>query len=244
MSASLELRDPGALPGTIFLPGDRSLPPTRPTRTAGPSSRGRPGGFTLIELTVVMVAIALILTLVVPQFRSRTHADLKRSALKLAAMIEHTFHQSAFRQETLRLHFDLENARYWVDRWVEPAIGVEGVTDLEPQDDPAGLYGGADSDVDLEEEGHYETDREILPDPVELPEDVFIASVTTQYIEEISEGEAFMHFFPDGYAEPAVIYLGDARKGEYTLFVSPLSGKVKVLPGHHEFDVDMKEEEA
>jgi general secretion pathway protein H len=241
MSASLKLRDPVALPDTISLPGDRPPLPTRPTRTAGPSSRGRRGGFTLIELAVVIVVAGLILTLVVPQFRARTHADLKRSALKLAATIEHTFQQSAFRQETLRLHFDLEHARYWIDRWVEPTIGEAGPTDLKLEDDPEGLYSGADSEAD-QEEGHYETDRKILPDPVDFPEDVFIASVTTQYIEEITKGEAFVHFFPDGYAEPAVIYLGDARKGEYTLFVSPLSGKVKVLPGHHEFDVNMKEE--
>jgi hypothetical protein len=186
-----------------------------------------------------MVAVALILTLVVPQFRTRTHADLKRSALKLAAMIEHAFQQSAFRQETLRLHFDLENSRYWLDRFVDPGMATlrapAGAADSD-------LEGGEDAEEDDAEEAHYVMDRKILPEPVELPEGVFIISVTTQYIEETTEGEAFTHFFPDGYAEPAVIYIADDLKAEYTLIVTPLSGKVKVFQGHHEFEVDMKEE--
>jgi hypothetical protein len=104
------------------------------------------------------------------------------------------------------------------------------------------LEGGEDAEEDDAEEAHYVMDRKILPEPVELPEGVFIISVTTQYIEETTEGEAFTHFFPDGYAEPAVIYIADDLKAEYTLIVTPLSGKVKVFQGHHEFEVDMKEE--
>ncbi|MFQ5459118.1 MAG: hypothetical protein ACE5FC_11805, partial [Myxococcota bacterium] len=87
----------------------------------------------------------------------------------------------------------------------------------------------------------YVVDRNILPDPVTLPDGVFITSVSTQYLEEATEGEAYTHFFPDGYAEPTVLYMADTRGGEYTLYVPPISGRVKVLPGHEEFDVVMKE---
>lgn len=220
---------------------------TRGSRKTGPIPPGavREQGFTLIEIMMVLLLIAMVFTLVIPQFQSRTHADLKRSAMRLAATIEHTFHQSAFRRETLRLHYDLEGSRYWLDRFVDPAAnkdlfalsagGPSGKDDFDraPEGDEA---------VKNPAKPHYVVDRKILAEPVTLPEGVFITSVSTQYIEEATEGEAFTHFFPDGYAEPTVLYLADTGGGEYTLYVSPISGRVKVLPGHKEFAVEMKEE--
>ena len=211
-------------------------------RPAGAPEPAREQGFTLIEMVVVMLIIALGFALVIPQFRAATHADLKRSALRLAATIEHTFHQSAFRRETLRLHYDLEGSRYWLDRFVDPAAEKDALALR-----PGGALGEGGSGADAPEaddantEPYYVMDREILPEPVTLPNGVFIASVSTQYLEKATEGEAFTHFFPDGYAEPTVLYMTDAQGGEYTLYVSPISGRVKVLPGHEEFEVEMKE---
>jgi prepilin-type N-terminal cleavage/methylation domain-containing protein len=215
----------------------------RAPRGASPG-RARPGpraddrGFTLIEMVAVMVVIGLIFTLVLPQFRARTHADLKRSAMKLAATIEHVFYQSVFRHETLRLHYDLAQSRYWLDRFVEPAAGQAdaGAEGEEPDDRTDAADGGSDG------EPSYVVDTSIIPQPVDLPRGVVIASVSTQYIEETTEGDAYTHFFPDGYVEPTVIHMTDKEGSEYTLFASPISGRVKVLPGHHEFDVEMKEE--
>ncbi len=205
--------------------------------------RGR-HGFTLIEIVIVLLLIGLVFTFVVPQFRARTDADLKRSSVRLAATLEHVFYQSAFRRETYRLQYDLERGRYWLDRFVDPAA---------PGAKPAATRPGGDEDPDPEERqaedeaglagrAHYVRDRTVVPEPVRLPEGVRITDVTTQYLETISEGKAFTHFFPDGYAEPTVIHLADRNKSEYTLVVSPLSGKVSVIPRREELEIDMKEE--
>jgi type II secretory pathway pseudopilin PulG len=192
-------------------------------------------------MVVVILIITLLFSLVVPQLRARTDADLKRSAERLAATIQYVFNQAAFRRETYRLHFDLGQSRYWLDRFIDPeaeaAARAQGT--LGKIQDTGGM---------VEDEGadgtkpHYEVDRTILPHAVDLPEGVRITDVTTQYLDTISEGEAFTHFFPDGYVEPTVIHLADRNKNEYTLYVSPLSGKVKVLPGRLEFEVSMKED--
>ncbi len=213
---------------------DATAPPTRLCRATDAR------GFTLIEMVAVLVVIGLLFTLALPQFRERTHADLKRSAISLAATIEHVFHQSIFRHETLRLTYDLASSSYWLDRFMDPAS---------VDDDPGGEEGGeidgeegtgnGDEEADVP---HYVADRSILPEPVKLPAGVIITSVETQYIEETTEGEAYTHFFPDGYVEPTVIYMADRRGAEYTLYASPVSGRVKVLPGRVEFDVEMKED--
>lgn len=220
---------------------------TRGSRKARPipPRAVREQGFTLIEIMVVLLLIAMVFTLVIPQFQARTHADLKRSAMRLAAIIEHTFHQSAFRRETLRLHYDLEGSRYWLDRFVDPAAKKDWLALRAGGPSGKDDFGRApEGDEGSEGPGkpHYVMDRKILAEPVTLPDGVFFTSVSTQYLEEATEGEAFTHFFPDGYAEPTVLYLADTNGGEYTLYVSPISGRVKVLPGHKEFAVEMKEE--
>jgi len=199
-------------------------------------------GFTLIEMAVVLLLAALLITLAVPQFKARTDADLKHSALKLAATIEYTFHQAAFRRETFRLHYDLDRSRYWLDLFVDPAAEA-------PASNPSADQAGAETEAPLSDDAgmnagqpYYVADHRILAQPVTLPDGVRITDVTTQYLDSTTQGEAFTHFFPDGYVEPTVVHLADRNKKEYTLYVSPLSGKVKVLPGRREFEVSMKEE--
>ena len=205
-------------------------------------------GFTLIEIAIVLMLIGLLFSFVVPRFRARTDADLKRTSLRLAATIEHVFYQSVFRRETYRLHYDLEGGRYWVDRFVDPTaaqpVPVQGEEEGAPaEEEPEDAAASDDPDAFGAAKPHYVVDRRVIPEPVRFPQGVLITDVTTQYLDTISEGKAFTHFFPDGYAEPTVIHLADRNKREYTLVVSPLSGKVKVIPRREEFEVDMKDEQ-
>jgi prepilin-type N-terminal cleavage/methylation domain-containing protein len=204
-------------------------------------------GFTLIELAIVLLVIGLTFTLVIPQFRARTDADLKRASLKLAAALEYTFSQSIFRRQTFRMQYDLDGSRYWVDRFVDPLVpGHVGKPQAAASASGASEEDAVEAPDDPEEapagQPYYVVDRKVLAEAVELPEGVRIDDVTTQYLDTITEGKAFTHFFPDGYAEPTVIHLTSrSNKSEYTLVLTPLSGKVKVYPRREEFEVDMKE---
>ena len=210
-----------------------------------PRGIGSELGFTLIEIVIVLLLIGLIFSFVVPQFRARTDADLKRSSIRLAATIEHVFHQSAFRRETYRLQYDLAGGRYWLDRFIDPsALRPRPVPAAGSQEeDPGAEERQEEAEAGLEGKAHYVLDRTVIPRTVRLPRGVRITDVTTQYLDTVSEGKAFTHFFPDGYAEPTVIHLADQNKLEYTLVVSPLSGKVKVIPRREELEIDMKEEQ-
>jgi hypothetical protein len=46
-----------------------------------------------------------------------------------------------------------------------------------------------------------------------------------------TSGKAYIHFFPNGWAEPAVIHTTDGEGTFFTLTVSPLTGKVESKPG-------------
>ena len=73
-------------------------------------------GFTLIELTVVVVLIGIILTLTVPRFQTAIVTDdLKATTRKMVGMIKGLRDEAIREQRVYFLHFDLESNRFWID---------------------------------------------------------------------------------------------------------------------------------
>ena len=73
-------------------------------------------GFTLIELTVVIVLIGIILTLTIPRFQTAIVTDdLKATTRKIVGMINGLRDEAIREQRIYFLHFDLESNRYWID---------------------------------------------------------------------------------------------------------------------------------
>jgi general secretion pathway protein H len=80
----------------------------------------------------------------------------------------------------------------------------------------------------------------VLPE-IKLKSGVRLEGVYTPNQDDVfREGRAYVHFFPNGFAEPAMIYIGNKREsGEgltYTLALSPLTGKVTRSLGELEVD--------
>ena len=73
-------------------------------------------GFTLIELTVVVVLIGIILGLTFPRFQTAILTDdLKATTRKMVGMIKGLRDEAIREQRVYFLHFDLESNRYWID---------------------------------------------------------------------------------------------------------------------------------
>jgi prepilin-type N-terminal cleavage/methylation domain-containing protein len=81
-----------------------------------PKSTIRNGrGFTLIELTVVMVILGVMLALVVPKLGELGEANLKRSARHLTGMIRFLRDEAQAKKTEYRLRFDIPAGRYWAE---------------------------------------------------------------------------------------------------------------------------------
>jgi prepilin-type N-terminal cleavage/methylation domain-containing protein len=72
-------------------------------------------GFTLIELTIVIVILGVMLSLIIPRLGELGEADLKRSARHLTGMIRFLRDESQARKDVYRLRFDVTDGRYWVE---------------------------------------------------------------------------------------------------------------------------------
>lgn len=86
----------------------------------GPASER---GFTLIELAIVVLIIAIVTRFALPQLRSLTAAELTASTRRLANVTHYLYEEAALRGIVLSLYFDFDRQEYWVAR-VEDDTGL------------------------------------------------------------------------------------------------------------------------
>jgi len=197
-------------------------------------------GFTLVELMIVVAVVALLAAAVVPAVSSISGADARRSAGELAGSLRSLFDTAALRHVTCRMVLDLGERSFGA----ECAPGVVGVARDPERDakvDDELLADRFPDERDAERRrllarsrfGAY-TDR--LLRHRELPGKTAIRSVRVEgRSQPVTEGTAYVHFFPGGQAERAWIELVDGDT-VYTVVVEPFTGRSRVVSGVVEAD--------
>ena len=84
------------------------------TRETSDRERSRRAGFTLIELALVLVIIAIILSFVAPRLMELGQAKREAEARRLAALLGYLHDEASLRGRTFRLRLDIDDARYEV----------------------------------------------------------------------------------------------------------------------------------
>lgn len=163
-------------------------------------------GFTLIELSIVILIIAVVMRFAVPKLRSLTAAELGASTRRIANTARYLYEESALRGTVLTITFDLDRQQYWVTG---------------PEEDPAQPPEGESDPI---------ARRVTLPDGVRLT-DVVIPGVG-----KLSGGLVPTRFYPEGYADSSVIHLADTEGHSYTVRIDPVRGRGEVLDGYRDFE--------
>ena len=70
-------------------------------------------GFTLVEMLIVIVILAVVSAVTVPAFRSSPDDDITSSANVLTTLMQRSRQTAVERGQTVTLVVDAENARYW-----------------------------------------------------------------------------------------------------------------------------------
>ena len=192
-------------------------------------------GFTLLELLVTLAIIVGLVTIAVPTFSQVSGARLRTSTNKLSTTLRHCFGYSVSHGKYLRLVLDLDGERYWVESsdrpiFIRKAKSEEGVdpNDL-TEEEKEEIEKAREEGRPIQERARFSADKFISD--VKLDKGLNLRSVfTTNQDDVFTTGKAYVHFFPSGFVEPALIVIGqgetDDDGGSYSLTVAPLTGKV------------------
>jgi prepilin-type N-terminal cleavage/methylation domain-containing protein len=111
------------------------------TTLATGSNRGtRPGGFTLIELSIVLFVVAILLAVAMPRFvRSYNSSLLAAMGRSFATACQYARVEAVLRQQKAILHVDLDKQTFWITQLIptggatEPSEQVLQVIELPKQ---------------------------------------------------------------------------------------------------------------
>lgn len=159
----------------------------------------RQGGFTLVELAVIILIIAACVTVVFPKFSNGLldQQRLKSNVSKIAGIAEYTRQRAVSTCLTHQLHFNMEQGTYWVT-----AHAPDGR--LMPMTDGLHLKG-------------------------RLPEGIRFSGIDFPDIRTDLGNDIAIEFSPQGWIEPATIYVASSKGGKMCIVMHEMLGYVETL---------------
>lgn len=208
--------------------------------------RRRERGLTLIEIMVAIMLATVVIAIAIPAFNAATDSDLNAVAVRISGASRACFGEAAIKNVTLRMAYDLDADAYWVEAFPGTFQIIGEERDLEEVRDEEEEK-AEDEKRRKEQEDRFggEEDTEAAPIvpqfvPVQvgfveaqrMPGRIKIKGVRTpQFRQVVTEGKAYTHFFPNGWAERTLVYVEDAGGSVLTLETQPLTGRVVIHEG-------------
>jgi type II secretory pathway pseudopilin PulG len=203
----------------------RSPPPRAPSAAEPRAERNRSLAFTLIELLAVLLIMALVAGLTLPNLSLGAERVVLGEAQDLASTFVFTRQRAVATATPHRVVVDLDAAAYWIE--VQPE--GPGPFLAEPLASPAP---GTRRTIQLVAPPAAALGFQALPGPFGQPhllrEPVLFDSVETLAAGAVRSGQVEIVFDADGTADPALLVLADEDGNVWTLRLSRLADEVRI----------------
>jgi len=177
-------------------------------------------GFTFIELTVVLVIIATVLLIAVPNLLAWVNAsDLGAASRRLAGTIRYVRNQAARRQTSFFLALDLEEHTYRVETRRDPDEVEHATITIERQDP---------------DDDYFKPYEDGFIQRQELPKRIVFDRVVFDDFTEERYGTARIEFRPDGTSQTVAIYLKNTGDLQATVTLNGDTGRVEMYDYDYE----------
>lgn len=209
-------------------------------------------GFTLLEILVVLVIVALMAGMSIRGLRALAKSDLRTSTSRLSGAMRYLFDRASTTGKYHRLVIDVDEGRYWAevsdDRFYIPrepedertqkkrALVEAELDEKERQQaELSEAAGGADmSKVQVQDfrpkRVRFGAFKETTLKPVTMKNTRVMDVFTPRLAEPVVHGRAYVYFFPLGQTEAAIIHLSDPDGGTvYSLLLHPVTGRVRIV---------------
>lgn len=217
----------------------------------------RERGFTLLEILVVLVVIVMIAGVAVTRVGKMFRVEVRQTTARLSSTIKYLYNKAATEKRTLRLVFDFESASYWAEGTSEKFLlkketeedkkkaekeRAADETDANKKESQSGSEGGETS---TEEEKpikpaapEFGAMNELILTTQQIPPNVILKDVYTSHNEgPVTNGRAYIYFFPNGFVEDAVVNLNNVEETKnFSLKINPINGDVDVSDKYRELE--------
>lgn len=181
-------------------------------------------GFTLIEILIVLALVAGLAIYTVPKLSS---GDQVRAAVRRLTVITKQAQTNARLSGNIhRLVINMpegedEPHTYWVEKATQKnlklAFSNEGDEDVDEEDGEATTQTG------------FEMDERSTKKEEELPGNFYFEDVEFSEKTKITQGKAYIYFFPQGLVTKAAIHLTNKKAIKWSIIINPLTGVGTVL---------------
>lgn len=185
-------------------------------------------GFTLIELLVVLAIIGGILAIVSPRLLDKK-SKMKEAVRELAGLVREVHNAARLHNQTFRLVIKMSEKGHSYSLEAAPG-NVTLMTEEQAEDEEKSST--FDSREKSKKKNQFSEDSRFLKKPRELPRGFYFGEIEYgNRSEAVGDGTAYIHFFPQGLVEEAVIHLTDRRKLNWTIALHPITGRANLYEG-------------
>lgn len=165
----------------------------------------RSRGFTLAEITVVVVIIGIIVAVSLPSMRNMAKNNRLRSSVReIMSLMKYARSEAVFNGRTTQVFLDTDGREFWVD--------------LRTPDKKTGKYNPKDPKTTMERKRPLESN-------------VFFNKVNALTANVLDGNVIAVDFFPDGTASPVMVNLANDQDVNYTIQVLKSTGLVELNKG-------------
>ena len=182
-------------------------------------------GFNLIEVMIVLAILGAIVGLGAPRLFKKQN-NIKSVARHFIVLSREIRNKARLSNSTYRLVIQMEpnNEKYWVERANGPLP-----IDVEAQEKEREEGKNKDKKEDAPPP-LFQIDKSLTKKEQTLPDGLHFGQVETVNSKApLSTGNAYIHFFPEGFVEASTIQITDGNKVTWTLVFNPLTGQADII---------------
>lgn len=203
-------------------PKKTTLRQTSPSRYSWQASLG----FTLLEILIVLTIVSIVMAMAMPAISRVTYQRVNSTTRKFVGMTRTIRNDAILLNNIYRLVFDFENKTYWVETQRQfKLIGEEEAEYARKK---------KNSKKGEAPPSNFSLAPKYSKEPIKWPGGVSIDGVMKDGVGVINKGLAYIHFFPNGFNEQAIIYINKEgeKTGGYSLWLHSNLGKIDVVRAH------------
>lgn len=191
---------------------------------------GNKKAFSLLEIAVVLAIIGSIIAIAMPRLFDKK-SDTRKVFRDFIVAGKDLKSRAKLNGSTYRLAFDLtaKQQSWWVEKSSQTIVLDKSKLEKELEDSK-NPNPSADSDSE-KKPPDFQVDTSIFKKKQVLSKGFKFKQIESGSLDmTITEGMAYIHFFPQGLIETSAMQIEDPKGNIWTLVYNPLTGRADIIP--------------